>query len=98
MASSADTTNTTHLPTIKLSSSNYRIWRTHMTLLLSLHKLSAHIDGTSPPPSETVTTDNKSVPNPDYVSWTAADQKAALLLLSSLTEEAATEVLGLTGN
>ena len=63
-----------------------------MTLLLSLHKLSAHIDGTSPP-SETVTTDDKTVPNPEYVSWTAADQKAALLLLYSLTEEAATEVV-----
>ncbi|KAF5802054.1 putative RNA-directed DNA polymerase [Helianthus annuus] len=67
-----------------------------MTLLLAHHKLSAHIKDSSPP-SETVTVNDKTEPNPEFASWTAADQKAALLLLSSLTEEAATEVLGFTG-
>ncbi|KAM0002129.1 putative RNA-directed DNA polymerase [Helianthus debilis subsp. tardiflorus] len=66
-----------------------------MTLLLGLHKLSAHIDGSSVP-DETVTVDGKSAKNPEFTSWTTADQKAALLLLSSLTEEAATEVLGIS--
>ncbi|PWA84132.1 hypothetical protein CTI12_AA162360 [Artemisia annua] len=63
-----------------------------MTLLLGLHKLSAHIDGSSPP-AETIVVADKTAPNPEFASWTAADQKAALLLLSSLTEEAATESL-----
>ncbi|KAJ0550750.1 putative RNA-directed DNA polymerase [Helianthus annuus] len=84
-----------HLPTIKLSSANYLVWRTHMRLLLSIHKLSSHIDGSSSPPSETTTVDGKSAPNPEFVTWTESDQKAALLILSSLTEEAAAEVLGL---
>ncbi|KAM0053111.1 hypothetical protein Hdeb2414_s0007g00256151 [Helianthus debilis subsp. tardiflorus] len=91
-----DTTSSPHFSPVKLSSSTFLIWRNHMTLLMALHKLSAHIDGSSPP-SENVTTDNKTEPNPDYASWLAADQKPALLLLSSLTEEAATEVLGITG-
>ena len=84
-----------HLSPVKLSSSNYLIWRNHMTLLLGLHNLSAHIDGSSPP-AKTITAADTTAPNPEFASWTTADQKAALLLLSSLTEEAATEVLGIT--
>ncbi|KAM0002042.1 putative RNA-directed DNA polymerase [Helianthus debilis subsp. tardiflorus] len=85
-----------HLPAIKLSSSNYLVWRNHTRLLLAIHKLSPHIDGSSSAPSETVTTGEKSSPNPEFITWTEADQKAALLILSSLTEEAAAEVLGIT--
>ncbi|XP_022031860.1 uncharacterized protein LOC110932916 [Helianthus annuus] len=98
MASSQDIIHipsASHLPTIKLSSVNYLVWRTHMRLLLSIHKLSSHIDDSSSPPSETITIDNKSASNPEFVTWTESDQKAALLILSSLTEEAAAEVLGL---
>ncbi|KAJ0545404.1 putative RNA-directed DNA polymerase [Helianthus annuus] len=93
----SDNTSTNQFSPVKLSSSTFLIWGNHMTLLMALHKLSAHIDGSSPP-SETVTTsDRKTEPNPNYATWLFADQKAALLLLSSLTEEAATEVLGITG-
>lgn len=95
MANIADPNSIPHFSPVKLSSSNYLIWRNHMTLLMGFHNLSAHIDGSSPP-SKTITTEDKTAPNPEFVSWTAADQKAALLLLSSLTEEAATEVLGIT--
>ncbi|PWA84296.1 zinc finger, CCHC-type, Gag-polypeptide of LTR copia-type [Artemisia annua] len=90
------TSSVSHLSPIKLSASNYLVWRNHMRLLVGLHKLSDHIDGSTKPPPESVTTDNKTVPNPAYLTWTADDQKASLLLLSSLTEEAAAEVLGLT--
>ncbi|KAF5757374.1 putative RNA-directed DNA polymerase [Helianthus annuus] len=95
---SIDSTNmntTSHLPTTKLSSSNYLVWRKHMMLLFALHKLSSHIDGSSSSPSETVTTGDKTSPNPEFSKWTESDQKAALLLFSSLTEEVATEILGL---
>ncbi|KAI3785937.1 hypothetical protein L1987_45063 [Smallanthus sonchifolius] len=64
-----------------------------MTLLMALHKLSDHVDGSSLPPPKTITENDKTSQNPEFASWTAADQKAALLLLSSLTEEAATESL-----
>ena len=64
---------------------------------MALHNLLDHVDGSSLPPPKTITENNITTPNPAFATWTAADQKAALLLLSSLTEEAATEVLGLTG-
>ncbi|KAJ0946466.1 putative RNA-directed DNA polymerase [Helianthus annuus] len=97
MASPSDstTTNVPHLYPIKLSATNYLVWRNHMRLLVAHHSLTAYIDGSSSSPSETVSADNKTIANPEFASWTANDQKAALLLLSSLTEEAAAEVLGL---
>ncbi|KAF5812981.1 putative RNA-directed DNA polymerase [Helianthus annuus] len=85
-----------HLSPIKLSADNYLVWRNHMTILVGLHQLSPHIDGSSSSPSETIKSDDKDIPNPKYHSWLQNDRKASLLLLSALTEEAAAEVLGLT--
>nr|GEV64013.1 putative zinc finger, CCHC-type [Tanacetum cinerariifolium] len=42
-----------------------------------------------------VTVEGKAIPNPDLLTWTEEDQRA-VILQSSLTEEAAAEVLGLT--
>nr|GEU74744.1 zinc finger, CCHC-type, Gag-polypeptide of LTR copia-type [Tanacetum cinerariifolium] len=39
---------------------------------------------------------DQSIPNPTFTTWNDLDQRAVILLNSSLTEEAATEVLGLT--
>ncbi|KAJ0939438.1 putative RNA-directed DNA polymerase [Helianthus annuus] len=89
-------TSVPHLSPIKLSADNYLVWRNHMTILVGLHQLSQHIDGSSSSPSETIKSDAKDIPNPEYRSWLQNDRKASLLLLSALTEEAAAEVLGLT--
>ncbi|GJR20330.1 reverse transcriptase domain-containing protein, partial [Tanacetum coccineum] len=59
-------------------------------------KLIGHINGTSISPSPKVTIEGKANPNPDLLTWTEDDQRAVILLQSSLTEEAAAEVLGLT--
>ena len=66
-----------------------------MLPLLSYQKLMPHVDGTPLPPPTNVEVDSKSVLNPAYVSWADLDQKTFILLNSSLTEEAAAEVLGL---
>ncbi|GKE99667.1 hypothetical protein Tco_0023018, partial [Tanacetum coccineum] len=59
-------------------------------------KLIGYINGTSISPSPKVTIEGKANPNPDLLTWTEDDQRAVILLQSSLTEEAAVEVLGLT--
>lgn len=87
--------NSSHLTPIKLTSTNYLVWRNHMRLLVGLYRLTAHIDGSSIPPPATITAEDKQVDNPLFRSWLADDQKAALLLLSALLESAAAEVLGL---
>ncbi|KAM0054710.1 putative RNA-directed DNA polymerase [Helianthus debilis subsp. tardiflorus] len=85
-----------HMITLKLSSTNYLYWRNQILPLLAHPKLVGHVDGSDSPPPATVTVDSKEVPNPDYASWVDKDQRAILILNSSLTEEAVAEILGLT--
>ncbi|KAI3669704.1 hypothetical protein L6452_41051 [Arctium lappa] len=85
-----------HMITIKLSSSNYLLWRNHMLPIFTYQKLLGHIDGSSSAPSPTITVDDKTLPNPEALTWTDIDQQAVIVLQYSLTEEAAAEVLGLT--
>ncbi|KAK9075210.1 hypothetical protein SSX86_003531 [Deinandra increscens subsp. villosa] len=85
-----------HLLAHKLTSTNYLLWRNHMSQLLAFQHLLSHVDGSSVSPPETTTSDNKTSPNPAYEAWKDEDQKAALILLSSLTDESAPEVLNMT--
>lgn len=68
-----------------------------MLLVLDFHTLSAHVAADASPPPALITVDGKSSPNPDATAWFDKDKKAVLLIKSSLTEEAAAEVLGLKG-
>ncbi|PWA91410.1 hypothetical protein CTI12_AA080840 [Artemisia annua] len=86
-----------HMMHMKLSSSNYLVWREQMLLVLDFHTLSAHVAADATPPPALITVAGKSSPNPDAAAWFDKDQKAVLLIKSSLTEEAAAEVLGLKG-
>ncbi|KAJ9558897.1 hypothetical protein OSB04_013511 [Centaurea solstitialis] len=85
-----------HMITIKLSSTNYLLWKTQVVPLLSCQKLIGYVDGTiSAPPQEIDGDANKKIPNPAYATWQATDQRLRLLLQSSLTEEATAEIIGL---
>lgn len=81
--------------TIKLSSTNYLIWRNNILPIFTYQKLLPHLNGTSTTPPAIITVAEKEAPNPAAVEWAKSDQRAVILLQSSLTEEAATEVLGL---
>lgn len=49
-----------------------------------------------PAPSKTIIVEEKQVSNPAFLTWKDLDQRAVILLNSSLIEEVVTEVLGLT--
>lgn len=85
-----------HIITIKLSSTNYLLWKNHMTPLFAYQKLSGHLDGTLTQPPPTIISDHKIVPNPALSSWQENDQRVILIFNASLTEESSAEVLGLT--
>ncbi|GJY58673.1 zinc finger, CCHC-type containing LTR copia-type gag-polypeptide, partial [Tanacetum coccineum] len=85
-----------HVLTIKLSSTNYLLWRNQVLPLLGYQKLMGYIDGTIAAPSPTITTGTTTSPNPAYATWHAADQRAFILIQSSLSEEAMAETLGHT--
>ncbi|KAJ9552360.1 hypothetical protein OSB04_016405 [Centaurea solstitialis] len=84
-----------HMLTIKLSSTNYLLWKNQILPLFSYQKLIGHVDGSLAAPSTTITIDGKTSPNPEYATWQEENQRALLILQSSLTEEAMAEVLGL---
>lgn len=66
-----------------------------MTPLLLYQGLLGHVDGSSVLPAE-FTDEGKSTPNPAFLAWVTADQRTVILLQSSLTEEAFSEVVGLS--
>lgn len=98
-ATSADTLlpiNTLmHLITIRLSPSNYLLWKSQLIPLLTHQNLMGHVDGTSCAPPSELLVDDKSSPNPAYSVWLAADQRTVIILHASLTEEAFSEIFGL---
>jgi hypothetical protein len=84
-----------HMVTIKLSSSNYLLWKSQLLPLLDSQGLLGHMDGTLvlPPPFDPPTSQT---PNSSHLAWKATDQRLLSLLLSSLTEEAMAEAVGLS--
>ncbi|CAA0816765.1 Unknown protein [Striga hermonthica] len=86
-----------HMITIKLSSSNYLLWKNQILPLLSSQNLLGYIGGTKIAPPSTVTNAaGISAPNRAYEAWHTQNQRLLSLLLSSLTltEESMAEVIG----
>ena len=84
-----------HMVTIKLSSSNYLLWKSQLLPLLESQELIDYVDGTLEPPPRFVPA-NSQTPNIKHLAWKQTDQRLLSLLLSSLTKEAMAEVVGLT--
>ncbi|XP_075666058.1 uncharacterized protein LOC142635884 [Castanea sativa] len=84
-----------HMVTIKLSSSNYLLWKSQLLPLLESQGLLGHVDGTLVPPP-LFDPPTSQTPNNKHLAWKAADQRLLSLLLSSLTEEAMAEAVGLS--
>ena len=82
--------------TIKLTSSNYLLWKNQFVPLLASQDLFGYLDGSIGAPSATfLTADGTTKSNPTYIFWLHTDQTLLSLLYSSLTEESMSEVLGL---
>ncbi|KAJ0433385.1 putative RNA-directed DNA polymerase [Helianthus annuus] len=100
MASSSTETNPiagiAPLLALKLTATNYLYWRQQMLPLLALQHLDQHVDGTISAPPKTVTVSEKTVDNPEYLSWLREEQRTIVQINASLTEEALSVVVGLT--
>ncbi|KAL6344748.1 hypothetical protein AAG906_002654 [Vitis piasezkii] len=84
-----------HMVTIKLSSSNYLLWKSQLLPLLESQELLGHVDGTLAPPPQFASA-NSQTPNIKHLAWKKTNQRILSLLPSSLTEEAMAEVMGLS--
>lgn len=61
---------------------------------MSYQKILGHVDSLIPALSSTIVyVDSAPAPNPAYITWLAIDQKALILLQSSLSKEAMAETL-----
>lgn len=86
--------------TLKLTDSNYLLWKTQFESLLSSQMLLGFINGavTAPPTTRVVTQDVVAVeePNPLYESWFCTDQLVRSWLFGTLSEEVLGSVHSLT--
>lgn len=70
---------------IKLTSTNYLSWKIQLEAILIGHDLYCFVDGSSLPPSTTITTDKKTEPNPAYLSWVRQDKLLFGALVGTLS-------------
>ena len=84
-----------HMVTIRLSSSNYLLWKSQLLPLLESQGLLGHADSSlEPPPLFDPPTSQ--TPNTKHLAWKATDQHLLSLLISFLIEEAMVEAVGLS--
>lgn len=96
---SAPTLSISQCVTLKLSSTNYLLWKTQFESFLSSQSLLGYVNGSSPRPLPTVSVrrgeDVVEEANPEFVKWVKRDQLVMAWLFGSLTEDALRSVYGL---
>ena len=80
------------LPAVRLNRSNFMLWRTLSLPNLSGSGLHGHLDGTTAAPVKTIV--EGTVANPAYAAWWKQDQRVLGLLLSSMEEDIACQMIG----
>ncbi|XP_012435443.1 retrovirus-related Pol polyprotein from transposon RE1 [Gossypium raimondii] len=77
--------------TIKLTASNYLLWKTQFTPIFHGNQLYCHVDGTASPTKEV-----NGAPNPAYQAWYIKDQLVLTWIFGSLSEPVLSQVVGST--
>jgi hypothetical protein len=89
--------------TIRLTKSNYLLWRAQLLPYLRSSKLMGFLDGSNPAPKQfistaTTTGEIEEALNPAYGTWYDQDQLLLSGLLSSMTEEVLRDVMAATSS
>lgn len=69
----------------KLTTSNYLMWSLQVHALLDGYNLAGYLDGTTPPPPDTIITDGVPAPNPALAIWKRQDKLIFSGLLGAIT-------------
>ncbi|KAK1618276.1 hypothetical protein QYE76_023793 [Lolium multiflorum] len=98
-SSSVPATAMTTSSPVRLNRSNFMLWRGLTLPNLSGANLHGYLDESIfPAPAQTITEGTgdaaRAVPNPAYATWWLQDQKVLGLLLSSMEEEIASQLIG----
>ena len=70
---------------LKLNSTNYLSWKLQFNTLFIGYDLMGYIDGSTPCPPLTLTTDNTTSPNPAYTPWVRQDQLILNAIIGSIS-------------
>ena len=81
--------------TIKLSSSNYLLWKNQLLPIFESQNILGYVDGTMVPPPRFKLKTSLTL-STKYLAWKEANQRLLCLSLSSFTEEAIAVVVGLS--
>jgi hypothetical protein len=83
--------------TIRLTKTNFLLWRAQLLPYLQSSKLIGNLDGTQVAPEKTVAASPvagaEQIPNPTYENWYDQDQQLLSGLLSSMTEDVLRDVV-----
>jgi hypothetical protein len=86
-----------HAVTIRLSKTNYLLWRAQLLPYLRSTKLLGLLDGTNLAPPQQIASSTVAgadlVHNPDYDKWFNLDQQVLSGLLSTMTEDILRDVI-----
>ncbi|KAA8515355.1 hypothetical protein F0562_018415 [Nyssa sinensis] len=83
------TSSAAHTITVKLTSTNYILWKTQVIPFLKGNQLFSFIDGSAPRPSPTINDE----PNPEYDKWVLQDQLLFSALSATLTDDILAQVV-----
>ncbi|KAG7594152.1 Reverse transcriptase RNA-dependent DNA polymerase [Arabidopsis thaliana x Arabidopsis arenosa] len=81
--------------TLKLTESNYLLWKTQIESFLAPQKLLGYVNGAIPRPPATVLVNNVESPNPEFTRWVQYDQLVLAWIFGSLSESALRVVYGM---
>ncbi|KAK6130060.1 hypothetical protein DH2020_036187 [Rehmannia glutinosa] len=84
------------LVTIKLSESNYLVWKHQISGAIEGYGLESFINGVCSKPHQYITKNDKQIVNHEFVNWKRHDQLLASWILSSLSEAILVTLVGLT--
>ncbi|OIT06745.1 hypothetical protein A4A49_61418, partial [Nicotiana attenuata] len=87
--------NLAHQLPVKLTSSNFLLWKTQFTPMVYACGLNHHIDGSKPMPTQFLD-DTNTKPNPDYMVWLREDQLVLSWIVVSVSESILPQLVGAT--
>lgn len=89
-----NTMSTSSIPSItiavKLTSTNYLLWKTQLQPILCVYDLMEHVDGSSSTPLVVLDV----APNPTYQSWMKRDQLVLSWIISAISESLLPQIVG----
>ncbi|XP_020412864.1 uncharacterized protein LOC109947331 [Prunus persica] len=86
--------NPSHFLSLKLTPTNFLLWKTQFEPILISHDLEGLIDRTDTAPPSTVGEGNTSQSNPEFISWRKRDQMLRSWIIASLTEDVMPHIVG----